>query len=94
MYCFSSLVSTGNVDGLDSHDLNASKNAIIAINTAIINGFNFLFKDKKKLGSWTEYLKLREVLIDAKKNFCRIGDFCNVKIYDATDFDLYGEVVA
>lgn len=36
-------------------------------NTAIINGFNFLFKDKKKLGSWSEYLKLREVLLDANK---------------------------
>lgn len=34
------------------------------LNTAIINGFNFLFKDKKKLGSWSEYLKLREVMID------------------------------
>ncbi|MBK6273527.1 MAG: 30S ribosomal protein S12 methylthiotransferase RimO [Saprospirales bacterium] len=34
-----------------------------------------------------------EVLIDAKKNYCRIGDFCEAKIYDATDFDLYGEVV-
>lgn len=33
-------------------------------NTAIVNGFNFLFKDKKKLGSWSEYLKLREVLND------------------------------
>ena len=33
-------------------------------NTAIINGFNFLFKDKKKLGSWSEYLKVREVAID------------------------------
>ncbi len=33
-------------------------------NTAIINGFNFLFKDKKKLGSWSEYLKLREVMVD------------------------------
>ncbi len=33
-------------------------------NTAIINGFNFLFKDKKKLGSWSEYLKIREVLVD------------------------------
>ncbi len=33
-------------------------------NTAIINGFNFLFKDKKKSGSWSEYLKVREVLID------------------------------
>jgi type II restriction enzyme len=39
-------------------------------NTAIINGFNFLFKDKKKLGSWGEYLKLREVLIDTN-NRCR-----------------------
>lgn len=34
-----------------------------------------------------------EVLIDAKKNYCRVGDFCKVKIYDVTDFDLYGEVV-
>jgi ribosomal protein S12 methylthiotransferase len=34
-----------------------------------------------------------EVLIDASKNFCRIGDFCSVKITDSTDFDLYGEVV-
>lgn len=34
-----------------------------------------------------------EVLIDAKKNYCRVGDFCTVKIYDSTDFDLYGEVV-
>lgn len=33
-------------------------------NTAIINGFNFLFNDKKKLGSWSEYLKLREVLVE------------------------------
>ena len=34
-------------------------------NTAIINGFNYLFKDKKKLGSWQEYLKLREVILEA-----------------------------
>ena len=33
-------------------------------NTAIINGFNSIFKDKKKLGSWNEYLKIREVLIE------------------------------
>lgn len=33
-------------------------------NTAILNGFNFLFKDKKKLGSWTEYLKIRETLME------------------------------
>jgi type II restriction enzyme len=33
-------------------------------NTAILKGFNTLFNDKKKLGSWTEYLKIREVLIE------------------------------
>jgi type II restriction enzyme len=38
-------------------------------NTAIINGFNFLFKDRKKLGSWSEYLKIREVLIDINKQY-------------------------
>ena len=38
-------------------------------NTAIINGFNFLFKDKKKLGSWSEYLKIREVLVDVNKQY-------------------------
>ena len=36
-------------------------------NTAILNGFNRLFGDKKKLGSWTEYLKLREVLLDVNR---------------------------
>jgi ribosomal protein S12 methylthiotransferase len=34
-----------------------------------------------------------EVLIDAKNNYVRIGDFAMVKIYDATEFDLYGNVV-
>lgn len=28
-------------------------------NTAIVNGFNLLFKDNKKLGSWQEYLNMR-----------------------------------
>jgi type II restriction enzyme len=36
-------------------------------NTAIINGFNFLFKDNKKLGSWSEYLKIREVLVEINR---------------------------
>jgi type II restriction enzyme len=36
---------------------------IPAFNTAIINGFNYLYKDKRKLGSWGEYLKLREVMV-------------------------------
>jgi ribosomal protein S12 methylthiotransferase len=35
-----------------------------------------------------------EVLVPADSNYVRLGDFANVKITDASDFDLYGEVVA
>ncbi len=34
-----------------------------------------------------------EVLIDATKQYVSVGDFANVKITDATDFDLIGELV-
>ena len=34
-----------------------------------------------------------EVLIDAKKHYIKTGDFVEVKIIDATDYDLYGEPV-
>jgi ribosomal protein S12 methylthiotransferase len=34
-----------------------------------------------------------EVLVDASKHFVRMGDFANIKITDATEFDLYGEPV-
>lgn len=32
-------------------------------NTAMVNGFNAIFSDKKKLGSWNDYLQMREVII-------------------------------
>ncbi|MCG3147724.1 MAG: hypothetical protein PCFJNLEI_01165 [Verrucomicrobiae bacterium] len=32
-------------------------------NTAILNGFNALFGDKKKLGSWDSYLAMRETIV-------------------------------
>lgn len=32
-------------------------------NTAMLNGFNHLLSDKKKLGSWPSYLGMREVII-------------------------------
>lgn len=38
-------------------------------NTAILNGYNYLFKDKKKLGSWSEYLKMREVILSTNNNY-------------------------
>jgi ribosomal protein S12 methylthiotransferase len=33
-----------------------------------------------------------EVLIDAGKHYLRIGDFANIHITEATEFDLYGEI--
>ena len=38
-------------------------------NTAIVNGFNYLFKDKVKLGSWPEYLRMREVIIQTNAEY-------------------------
>lgn len=38
-------------------------------NTAIINGFNTLFNDNKKLGSWSEYLKLRETVRETNDKY-------------------------
>ncbi len=34
-----------------------------------------------------------EVLVDAKKHYVRLGDFATIKIMDATEFDLYGDVI-
>ncbi len=34
-----------------------------------------------------------EVLIDASKHYLKTGEYTKVKIYEAEDFDLYGEVV-
>ncbi|EEG78844.1 hypothetical protein [Dethiobacter alkaliphilus] len=36
-------------------------------NTAMVNGFNALFNDKKKLGSWKEYLAMRETIISVNE---------------------------
>ena len=36
-------------------------------NTAMLNGFNTIFGDKKKLGSWTSYLEMRECVIRANE---------------------------
>lgn len=38
-------------------------------NTAIVNGFNALFGEKKKLGSWEEYLSMRETIIEKNNDF-------------------------
>jgi type II restriction enzyme len=38
-------------------------------NTAMLNGFNALFNDKKKLGSWSDYLAIRETLLKVNDEF-------------------------
>ncbi len=38
-------------------------------NTAIVNGFNRLFGEKRKLGSWSEYLAMRLVMIDVNRKY-------------------------
>jgi len=36
-------------------------------NTAMLNGFNTIFDDKKKLGSWPSYLEMRESVLKANE---------------------------
>ncbi len=38
-------------------------------NTAIVNGFNVLYHDKVKLGSWSEYLRMRAVIIQQNRQY-------------------------
>ena len=38
-------------------------------NTAMVNGFNVLFHDRKKLGSWESYLAMREVILQTNNEF-------------------------
>jgi ribosomal protein S12 methylthiotransferase len=67
-------------------------------NAKVGNTYKVLF-DRKEGGYFigrTEYDSPEvdnEVLIDAKKNYVRVGDFANVRITDAEEFDLYGELV-
>ncbi|GAB2962519.1 30S ribosomal protein S12 methylthiotransferase RimO [Hymenobacter coalescens] len=55
--------------------------------------------DRKESGYWvgrTQYDSPEvdnEVLVPATEQYVRLGDFAQVKITDASDFDLYGEVV-
>ena len=37
-------------------------------NTAMVNGFNALFADKKKLGSWESYLSMRETVVQTNND--------------------------
>jgi len=41
-------------------------------NTAMVNGFNLLFKEKKKLGSWDDYLEMRDTILQVNDQFKNI----------------------
>ena len=46
---------------------------------------------------WTVYVSAQiayrgEVLVAARDHYVRVGDFAQVKITDATDYDLFGEL--
>ena len=83
-------------------------NHVMAIQEEISNEINQAkigktFKvliDRKESGSFigrTEHDSPEvdnEVYVDAKKHYLRVGDFAEIKITDATEFDLYGEPVA
>ncbi|MDT8718643.1 hypothetical protein IAI10_18425 [Clostridium sp. 19966] len=52
-------------------------------NTAILNGFNALFNEKKKLGSWSDYLSMRETILKVNGNFIQylskdLGALCGL----------------
>lgn len=38
-------------------------------NTAIVKGYNSLFNEKKKLGSWDDYLEMRDMILQVNNTF-------------------------
>ena len=38
-------------------------------NTAMVNGFNMLFREKKKHGSWKDYLEMRDTILQVNDQF-------------------------
>lgn len=66
--------------------------------TKVGNTYKVLF-DRKENGFFVGRTEFdspevdNEVLVNAKENYARVGDFAMVKINDAEDFDLYGSIV-
>lgn len=71
----------------------------LELNQSKINQTYKVLFDRKEGGYFvgrTEYDSPEvdnEVLVPADTNYVRIGDFANVKIFNAEEFDLYGQVV-
>lgn len=52
-------------------------------NTSMVRGFNILFNENIKLGSWSEYLRMREVIIQQNEKYKKLlsndlGAFCGL----------------
>lgn len=75
------------------------QNISLELNQAKIGSVQKVLIDRKEGGEFlgrTEFDSPEvdnEVILDARKNYLRVGDFVNVKITAATEFDLTGEVV-
>ena len=71
----------------------------LELNQAKIGSVQKVLIDRKEGGEFLGRTQFdspevdNEVILDAKKNYLRIGDFINVKITNATEFDLSGDVV-
>ncbi|MCF6169285.1 hypothetical protein [Lutibacter sp.] len=64
-------------------------------NTAMVRGFNMLFNEKIKLGSWKEYLKMREIIIQQNQKYKKLlsndlGAFCGL-LFEVGNYNLFIE---
>jgi len=80
--------------------MEVQQNISLELNTAKIDNTYKVLIDRKEGGSFigrTEFDSPEvdnEVIIESRENYLRIGDFVNVKITSASEFDLTGDVVA
>ena len=80
--------------------MEVQQNISLELNTAKIGSTYKVLIDRKEGGSFigrTEFDSPEvdnEVIIESRENYLRIGDFVNVKITSASEFDLTGDVVA
>ncbi len=71
----------------------------LELNQAKVGSIQKVIIDRKEGGEFLGRTQFdspevdNEVILDGKKNYLRIGDFVNVKITHATEFDLSGELV-
>lgn len=71
----------------------------LELNQAKIGSVQKVLIDRKEGGEFLGRTQFdspevdNEVILDAKKNYLRIGDFVNVKITNATEFDLSGDII-